>query len=188
MVNPEIFRDLIAEVSAEVLMGGDVDPSIATMRAAGFSPVDCIKALIEITGCSLAEANRTIIFSTAWPEHTVGMTDRLRFEAAFDDFMAGCYPDRPRTGEFQDWGFCLFEFDSYIAGYATRVRGGHMRASVIPDLDSCVSGIGLLRASLEELEPSAEEDPGLIGEYRTRVAVVERMVVALRRLACSETE
>ena len=46
----------------------NVDEVITMLRASEFSKIDCIKALVDICGLTLAEAKKTVHFSPAWSD------------------------------------------------------------------------------------------------------------------------
>ncbi|WP_377273553.1 hypothetical protein [Peterkaempfera sp. SMS 1(5)a] len=48
--------------------GVEVDAILAHLREIGFSPMDCIRVIMNISGSPLAEATRIVHFSRAWPE------------------------------------------------------------------------------------------------------------------------
>ena len=55
--------------ATELLRGGaDLEAAILKMKRVGFSPIECIKGVMEITGSALADATRAVHFSAAWSE------------------------------------------------------------------------------------------------------------------------
>ena len=46
----------------------DVDKVIAILRASKFSKTDCIKAVIDVCGLTLAEAKEAVHFSPVWSD------------------------------------------------------------------------------------------------------------------------
>jgi hypothetical protein len=46
----------------------NVETAILVMKRSGFSVIESIRGLMEITGLRLAEATRRVHFSEAWPE------------------------------------------------------------------------------------------------------------------------
>src|SRR5690242_19424881 len=114
------------------------------------------------------------------------MTSFRDFEQSFDKFRALVYPDYPKSDELRDWNSNLLTFDSYIAGYLTRVRDGTLSAHEVPDLDGSVSEIASLRSSLDSLRPLSGQDGRLIDEYRHYVTALEDVLAKLQRLASPE--
>jgi hypothetical protein len=68
MVTSEQFDATVAELSKAMNEGLDLEAAIVVMKREQFSPIDCIKGAMQLTGCSLADATRTVHFSTAWAE------------------------------------------------------------------------------------------------------------------------
>ncbi|MFH8411326.1 hypothetical protein ACH4FX_42200 [Streptomyces sp. NPDC018019] len=57
--------------AAEALAGGaEMDSVLGRLRDQGFSPMDCIRVVMKLTGSSLPNATRIVHFSSAWPELT----------------------------------------------------------------------------------------------------------------------
>lgn len=50
--------------------GMDMDSVLMELRNRDFSPMDCIRAVMALTGASLADSMRVVHFSSAWPELT----------------------------------------------------------------------------------------------------------------------
>ncbi|MFC4119003.1 hypothetical protein [Nonomuraea zeae] len=68
MLSKEQHAEFLANAKRELDAGVDVDVLIESMKTNGFTPVDCIRAIIDLVGCSLAEATETIASSPAWRE------------------------------------------------------------------------------------------------------------------------
>ncbi|MEU7201311.1 hypothetical protein [Streptomyces sp. NPDC045470] len=47
-----------------------MDSVLGRLRNKDFSPMDCIRAVMKLTGSSLPDAMRVVHFSSAWPELT----------------------------------------------------------------------------------------------------------------------
>lgn len=114
------------------------------------------------------------------------MTESSEFESAFADFRAMLYPSYPELAELQDWNSRLLTFDGHIAGYASRVHSGRMRAQDIPKLSELILEVESLRTSLEAIEPISDQDSQLIDAYRTYVAALEHLMLELGKLASRE--
>jgi hypothetical protein len=57
------------EIAAErYRSGSDMDSILLALRRLGFTPIDCIRCVVDVSGCALADAVRTVHFSSAWPE------------------------------------------------------------------------------------------------------------------------
>jgi hypothetical protein len=68
MLTAEEYGDGIAQVQDLLAAGASLDEAIARMKQIGFSPIESIKGLMEVTGSPLADATRAVHFSSAWPE------------------------------------------------------------------------------------------------------------------------
>ena len=62
------YRRTVQEARERYDPKGDAEGVIAFMRSAGFSMIDCIKALRELSGCSLADAKLTVHHSETWSD------------------------------------------------------------------------------------------------------------------------
>ncbi|MFV2022931.1 hypothetical protein [Micromonospora sp. LOL_023] len=111
------------------------------------------------------------------------MTDVLAFRDAYAQFRAIPYPAYPKSQELRDWNSRLLALDAHVAGYAFQVSAGQILACDVPDLDSLVGKVTESILSLEEIDPSVEEDAGLASEYRSYVAALGRLVSELGDLA-----
>src|SRR4051812_11762355 len=98
------------------------------------------------------------------------MTEPSEFESAFTDFRAMSYPSYPQLAELQDWNSRLLTFDGHVAGYASRVHSGRMRAQEVPKLAELILEVESLRTSLEAIEPISAQDYQLVDDYRIYVA------------------
>ncbi|MGW5414613.1 hypothetical protein [Actinomadura geliboluensis] len=105
------------------------------------------------------------------------------FVDAFEAFRAMPYPGYPHSPELQDVNSHLLVLDAGLAGYATRVFNGTMRAGEIPELGLLVENANSLTAMLEMMNPSLEEDRKLIQEYRAYIFVLSSMLAELSLLA-----
>ena len=114
------------------------------------------------------------------------MTDSSEFEEAFVAFRSMPYPAYPRLADLQDWNSRLLTLDSHIAGYASRVYSGHLKARDVPNLDSLVFESGSLKASLEVIQPVSDQDVRLIDDYRSYAAALERLTIELAKCASRE--
>jgi hypothetical protein len=111
------------------------------------------------------------------------MTDPSEFESAFAEFRAMPYPPYPQLVELQDWNSRLLVIDGHVAGYASRVKNGRMKARDIPRLAELILEIESLRTSLEAIEPLSSEDTRLIDGFKIYIAALQRMMLELGRLA-----
>ena len=68
MLTEEEYQTGIAEVRTLLFSGATPDELIQTMKRLGFSPIECIKGMMELTDSTLPEATRAVHFSAAWPE------------------------------------------------------------------------------------------------------------------------
>ncbi|GCD33563.1 hypothetical protein OEIGOIKO_01284 [Streptomyces chrestomyceticus JCM 4735] len=59
-----------AEAAEALASGADMDSVLGRLRDKGFSPMDCIRAVMKLTGSPLSDATRVVHFSSAWPELT----------------------------------------------------------------------------------------------------------------------
>jgi hypothetical protein len=48
--------------------GADLEAILCFMKTSGFSPIDCIRGVMELTDWTLAEATRKVHFSETWQE------------------------------------------------------------------------------------------------------------------------
>jgi len=57
-------------VEAEVMMhgGSDLESILRFLKTSGFTPIDSIRGVMELTGWTLAEATRKVHFSETWQE------------------------------------------------------------------------------------------------------------------------
>ncbi|MEU8588015.1 hypothetical protein AB0C59_13620 [Streptomyces sp. NPDC048664] len=111
------------------------------------------------------------------------MTDTSGFDHAFSRFLTMRYPDYPQLEALQDWNSELLTLDGHVAGYASQVHGGTMRAHEIPDLPGILLSVRNLRESLGSLRAPDAEDRRLISEYASYVSALESMVSELDHLA-----
>lgn len=65
---PELYRRVIESVKETVDAKKDPDRAISLMKREGFSPVDCIRGIIELTGWPLPVAHEAMLNSEAWSE------------------------------------------------------------------------------------------------------------------------
>ncbi len=68
MLSKEQHAEFLANAKKELETGVDVNVLIGSMRRNGFTPVDCIRAVIDLLGCSLAEATEKVASSPAWSD------------------------------------------------------------------------------------------------------------------------
>lgn len=59
-----------AEAAEAPASGTGMDSVLGRLRNKDFSPMDCIRAVMKLTGSSLPDAMRVVHFSSAWPELT----------------------------------------------------------------------------------------------------------------------
>lgn len=114
------------------------------------------------------------------------MTDSSDFRHAFMVFRSVPYPAYPQLLELQDWNSLLLTIDGHIAGYASKVHDGRMRAQDVPNLDQLILEVSSLGSSLDQIEPVTDEDRQSISDYRSYVAALGRMVSELGGLADQE--
>jgi ribosomal protein L7/L12 len=62
------YRKTVQEARERFDLRHDTEDVIGFMRSAGFSIIDCIKALRELSGCSLADAKLTVHHSETWSD------------------------------------------------------------------------------------------------------------------------
>lgn len=65
MISKEEYPVWLAEAAELLGRGTDLEDFIQFMRSKGFSPIDCIKGVMELTGSGLAEATKKVHFSAA---------------------------------------------------------------------------------------------------------------------------
>ncbi|MBO3751205.1 hypothetical protein J5X84_34460 [Streptosporangiaceae bacterium NEAU-GS5] len=58
--------EFIASARGQLASGVALDDILLAMKETGFTPIDCIRAIIDLTGRPLAEAQATLIHSPAW--------------------------------------------------------------------------------------------------------------------------
>jgi hypothetical protein len=68
MVTPEEFRETVMRMLKMMKDGLDLESAIIIMRREGFSPIDCIKGVTQLTGNSLADATKVVHCSIAWAD------------------------------------------------------------------------------------------------------------------------
>jgi hypothetical protein len=68
MLTPDEYSAGIDSVRALAAGGADLDSVVGRLKELGFSPIECIKAVMELTGRPLREATEAVHFSPAWPE------------------------------------------------------------------------------------------------------------------------
>jgi hypothetical protein len=68
LLEPEEFADGIEVARAAYRRDEDIENTVLVMKQSGFSVIECIRGLMEITGLRLAEATHRVHFSEAWPE------------------------------------------------------------------------------------------------------------------------
>ena len=66
MIDETGYDRALAEARVTLEGGAGIDTVLAGLRAAGFSPVDSIRAVHALTGVSLAEAKETVHSSPVW--------------------------------------------------------------------------------------------------------------------------
>jgi ribosomal protein L7/L12 len=82
----------LAEAESQYRRGHDLDQAIRFLRASGFSIIDCIKAVMTLTNCGLAEAKRIVHSSEAW-------SDKRADHDAFHEALESGLRDLDAIGE-----------------------------------------------------------------------------------------
>ncbi|WP_030019103.1 hypothetical protein [Streptomyces monomycini] len=113
----------------------------------------------------------------------VGLTGSSDFRHAYRAFRAMPYPDRPKPGKLQDLGSDLLDIDYQIAGYAGQVDSGDLSASDIPDLDEHARAVKNLLSAFASVSTTTDEELQVKQKFHAYVATLDRMMVALQRLA-----
>ena len=96
------------------------------------------------------------------------------------------YPDYPQAEELRDWNSELLTLDGYIAGYATRIKDGSIKAGAVPDLDGLISQVDALRRDLDSLNSRVKVEGWLLEEYRSYISALYRLVVEIGSMVDSE--
>jgi hypothetical protein len=68
VISAEDYAARVVDANAMVVAGSDIESVLRFLKISGFSPIDSIRALMELTGWTLAEATRKVHFSEAWKE------------------------------------------------------------------------------------------------------------------------
>ena len=66
MIGSDDYRRILAD--ARKLHGEDIEATLLTLKENGFSQIDCIRGVVDLTGASLADAKQLVHFSKAWSD------------------------------------------------------------------------------------------------------------------------
>lgn len=82
----------------------------------------------------------------------------------------------PHTEELRDWNSRLLTLDGYVAGYATCIESGRMRAGQVPGIDVLILEVESLRRMLDSPQFKSGQENGLLSDYRSYVSALEWLV------------
>ena len=83
MIEKSEYGPALEAVRRDLNGGATVDDALITLKAKGFSQVDCIRAVVDLHLCALADAKRLIHYSRAWePERPRNEQFHADLEAA----------------------------------------------------------------------------------------------------------
>lgn len=116
------------------------------------------------------------------------MTDQIEFQRIFNEFRRIDYPDYPAFRELQDWNSHLLTLDAHVAGYASQICSGLMKARDVPELGRLVKKAASLKKALVEVRAVSERDLGQIREYRDYILALESVLTGMRVLALEEDQ
>jgi hypothetical protein len=68
VILPEEYPEAVADAGRLLGEGADFEAVLRLLKARGCSPIDSIRAVMELTGWRLAEATRKVHFSETWRE------------------------------------------------------------------------------------------------------------------------
>jgi ribosomal protein L7/L12 len=66
MIGQQDYIRLVAQARRDLDGGGDLESVLSMLKENGFSQIDCIRGIIDLTGSSMAEAKETVHLSRAW--------------------------------------------------------------------------------------------------------------------------
>jgi ribosomal protein L7/L12 len=81
MIDREIYRRLVADARQNLQGGQSLEEILIDLKGAGFSQIDSIRAVVEITGASLGDTKLLVHKSRAWE---MERQDNEEFHAAIE--------------------------------------------------------------------------------------------------------